>query len=147
MSDELVKGLKEAKEAAEKKKNLPEEEPEIRQEEEKPSEPMILCKLEASIDENGKLNTKMGGEFQNIALARGLIALLDHEFSNLQSLQPGAQRSPEILLMKHIKDTMANISNVLVNMNGVLISMQQQINHLPSAILSGTDLTEEDLKG
>jgi len=86
----------------------------------------------------------MEGDFQNMVIARGLIALLDQEIGNLQSMQPGATRTPETNLLAHVVQTMNNVSNVLVNVNGVLISMQQQINSLPEAIFSGAGFPKDE---
>ena len=111
-----------------------------------PEAPLLLCRITASLFEDGKVDTKMEGEFQNMVIMRGLIALLEHEIGNLQSLQPGATRTPESKLLGHLVQTMNNVSNVLVNVNGVLIALQQQVNAIPQAVLSGTDLTKEDLE-
>lgn len=96
------------------------------------------------MDEDGKVNTKVTGEFQNIVMMRGLIALLDQEIGNLQSIQPGATRTPESRLLGHLVQTMNNVSNVLVNVNGVLISIQQQLNSLPEAIFSGAGFPKDE---
>ena len=143
--EELVKGLEAAKEEAERKKNPPEtEQPDVKETGEEPDIPLILCKITASLDEKGKVDTKVEGEFQNMVIMRGLIALLDQEIGNLQSMQPGATRSPETKLLAHVVQTMNNVSNVLVNVNGVLISMQQQINSLPEAIFSGAGFSKDE---
>jgi len=143
--EELVKGLEAAKEEAERKKNPPEtEEPEVKETGEEPDVPVLLCRITASLWEDGKVNTKMEGDFQNMVIARGLIALLDQEIGNLQSMQPGATRTPETNLLAHVVQTMNNVSNVLVNVNGVLISMQQQINSLPEAIFSGAGFPKDE---
>jgi len=143
--EELVKGLEAAKEKAERKKNPPEtEEPEVKETGEEPDVPVLLCRITASLWEDGKVNTKMEGDFQNMVIARRLIALLDQEIGNLQSMQPGATRTPETNLLAHVVQTMNNVSNVLVNVNGVLISMQQQINSLPEAIFSGAGFPKDE---
>ena len=120
------------------------EQPEVKETGEEPKIPMILCKITASLDEDGKVVTNVEGGFQNMVIVRGLIALLDQEIGNLQSMQPGATRTPETKLLGHVVQTMNNVSNVLVNINGVLISMQQQMNSLPEAIFSGAGFPKDE---
>jgi len=144
--EELVKGLEAAKAAAAKKKeeSTPEEEPEIKEaKKEQDPDGQLLCKIEASLYESGKVSTNVTGVFQNVVMMRGLIALLDKEIGNLQSTQPGATRSPETKLLAHTVSTLNSISSVLVNVQGVLVSMQQQIQAIPDAIFSGAGLTKE----
>ena len=149
--EELVKGLGAAKAAAAKKKEQPPKEakePEIKEakkEEESPDN-VVLCKIEATLYESGKVSTNITGIFQNIVMARGLLAVLDHEIENVQSAQPGATRSPETKLLAHAVNTLNSISSVLINVQSVLVGMQKQIQAIPDAIFSGAGLTDEGSK-